>query len=747
MPLISAQAAFDYNLKYALLFPSPSLTDGASSSTAHGPAARVAVEWVQVPNQPATFEFKRTEGEQFRCIVPWLCSFKPGLQLKFAVSGQPDLSFKVPDQARIGMQLSILARLVRIPAGQTSVTATGLQMKPAPAAGVPPQPVDPVARPAQPAAAPQPAALVLPADTPVEPQPDTVAALPPTVQRQQPPLPLAVPMVASPPAVQHPETSPAASPVVDPAAEEYTGDGNVSATDSVGSELQHPIAEPQQSTPLLTPTAPSRDVDGTVEAMSTRKRRRSALARFHDVPAHASTPDELGAGGWTVGNRVLAVGFAPSGSKAWFHADVIALRSRFPPIVVRYTATLDGCTLALALPSPVTAYVLACDVKADPSAVEEDDAEDDDDDDDDDDNSGGDDDGGDEAGSEDGDEDGDDDDDDDDDDGGEAAAERGSDEGDEDDETGSEDQDDGEEEEEASEEEMGRLSTDAPIGKRRKSAEYRLADVPTSLASELESFETYRTLEVNRLRSCAACVPITVSNDIAVCRRFLGWLQDERLLPSSSTDLLTSVFGSEMIASWTEMFLDSLRARDTKASTQAKYVSSIYLITSYVFDTGRPSPAALHLHVRPTTMLKNMRSQCEANARQARLYSTSATSVCKFLDWPTVQKTRVRAMEAYSLCPVTKRAKKFRLLSDVLILFLHSVQCPDRVGITRLLQLGVTLVPNGSGYNLDLTMPGQHKTAAVRHVPTNTRQRTTSCALLCTRIRRCMALLSPRSLK
>ena len=35
----------------------------------------------------------------------------------------------------------------------------------------------------------------------------------------------------------------------------------------------------------------------------------------------------------------------------------------WPPIVVRFTATLDGVTNRLALPDPVTAYVHADDVR------------------------------------------------------------------------------------------------------------------------------------------------------------------------------------------------------------------------------------------------------------------------------------------------------------------------------------------------------------------------------------------------
>ena len=73
--------------------------------------------------------------------------------------------------------------------------------------------------------------------------------------------------------------------------------------------------------------------------------------------------DALDATGIAVGDTLLAKGFAPSGSKEWFQAQVTALRPppAFPPIVVKFVATEDGNKLALALPRPRTAYVLKAD--------------------------------------------------------------------------------------------------------------------------------------------------------------------------------------------------------------------------------------------------------------------------------------------------------------------------------------------------------------------------------------------------
>ena len=65
-----------------------------------------------------------------------------------------------------------------------------------------------------------------------------------------------------------------------------------------------------------------------------------------------------------VGDEIEAMGAAPGGDgRVWFRAKVVALRSRYPPLHVKYAATLEGTTHRLALPEPVTAYVNADGVR------------------------------------------------------------------------------------------------------------------------------------------------------------------------------------------------------------------------------------------------------------------------------------------------------------------------------------------------------------------------------------------------
>ena len=58
-----------------------------------------------------------------------------------------------------------------------------------------------------------------------------------------------------------------------------------------------------------------------------------------------------------------------------------------------------------------------------------------------------------------------------------------------------------------------------------------------------------------------------------------------------------------------------------------------------------------------------------------------------------------------------EQARRKQLFDAALLTWLTSVP-PDRVGVSRQLQLGVTLVRTAQGFDLDLSTPDAHKTAA-----------------------------------
>ena len=56
-------------------------------------------------------------------------------------------------------------------------------------------------------------------------------------------------------------------------------------------------------------------------------------------------------------------------------------------------------------------------------------------------------------------------------------------------------------------------------------------------------------------------------------------------------------------------------------------------------------------------------------------------------------------------------------------------RAPDRVGVARKLQFGVTLKPTNDGFQLDLATPDAHKTASIFE-PSSTPVPAAACALL-----------------
>ena len=91
---------------------------------------------------------------------------------------------------------------------------------------------------------------------------------------------------------------------------------------------------------------------------------RAAAAPLAPTPMTDEMSTTVGGQELVVGDEIEALGAAPGGDgRVWFRAKVVALRSRYPPLHVKFTATLEGVTHRLALPEPVTAYVNADGVR------------------------------------------------------------------------------------------------------------------------------------------------------------------------------------------------------------------------------------------------------------------------------------------------------------------------------------------------------------------------------------------------
>jgi hypothetical protein len=111
--------------------------------------------------------------------------------------------------------------------------------------------------------------------------------------------------------------------------------------------------------------------------------------------------------------------------------------------------------------------------------------------------------------------------------------------------------------------------------------------------------------------------------------------------------------------------------------------------------------------------LKSMHAQAMQMARQQATFEQTTPSK-PTLDWADVQRARCRAEEALAaLGQDADPVKRQELTRDVALMMCLTAQAPDRVGVTRLLKLGTTLVrAEDGGFQLDLSQPGDHKTIA-----------------------------------
>ena len=116
--------------------------------------------------------------------------------------------------------------------------------------------------------------------------------------------------------------------------------------------------------------------------------------------------------------------------------------------------------------------------------------------------------------------------------------------------------------------------------------------------------------------------------------------------------------------------------------------------------------------------------------QQARLEEKFSPKPKAWLDWSAVLTARARAVRAYELHKEEEGGPGARVrLFDAALLTWLTVVPPDRVGVARKLQLGVTLKPTNGGFELDLATPDAHKTAAI-FGPSTTAVPAAACALL-----------------
>jgi hypothetical protein len=237
-----------------------------------------------------------------------------------------------------------------------------------------------------------------------------------------------------------------------------------------------------------------------------------------------------------------------------------------------------------------------------------------------------------------------------------------------------------------------------------RTASYALSEIPVELEVELSALEEWRTSPINQNRKGTAVADITSDNQRKNILRLLGWLVHQKKLARPTL----MAFASEQIGAAVQLYVKFLlEEKGRKYSSIAQYLSCF--ISAAQFLQSRRADASS----KPVDNLKSMHAQAMQMARQQATFEQTTPSK-PTLDWADVQRARCRAEEALAaLGQDADPVKRQELTCDVALMMCLTAQAPDRVGVTRLLKLGTTLVrAEDGGFQLDLSQPGDHKTIA-----------------------------------
>lgn len=227
--------------------------------------------------------------------------------------------------------------------------------------------------------------------------------------------------------------------------------------------------------------------------------------------------------------------------------------------------------------------------------------------------------------------------------------------------------------------------------------------ISPSIDTELEAFVAFRMAPLQKARKGAAVTAATCESDKGRVLTFMSWVTTVYTLQNTIT---LNLFASANVAAAAERYINEMvQGHGRKWSHAANVAASLLAAARFVQARGSaPSDRGA------VAQLEALHRQCLQQARQQGKFSVAETPDA-YLEWDDVQRARVAAEEA--LAAAKTDAEVLKRTRDVLILRLLADQPPDRVGVVRTLKLGGSLKRKLDGYQLDLSEPGAHKTAAV----------------------------------
>ena len=229
-----------------------------------------------------------------------------------------------------------------------------------------------------------------------------------------------------------------------------------------------------------------------------------------------------------------------------------------------------------------------------------------------------------------------------------------------------------------------------------------VSGISSSIDTELEAFAAFRMAPLQKARKGAAVTAATCESDKGRVLTFMSWVTTVYKLQHAIT---LNLFASANVAAAAERYINEMvQGHGRKWSHAANVAASLLATARFVQARGSaPDKGAVH-------QLEALHRQCKQQARQQSKFDVAETPA-EYLDWDDVQRARVAAEEA--LAAAETDAEILKRTRDVLIIRLLADQPPDRVGVVRSLKLGGCLKRKLDGYQLDLSEPGAHKTAAV----------------------------------
>ena len=255
------------------------------------------------------------------------------------------------------------------------------------------------------------------------------------------------------------------------------------------------------------------------------------------------------------------------------------------------------------------------------------------------------------------------------------------------------------------EDEEGEEAATADAGGKRKRVVFK---VTPSLAKELAAFQRFRTSEISCQRDGKKVVSITAADDERRIIAFFSYLKAERGIEVSSL----GVFSSLKIGAATQGYI-KFKTMTCEYAYVAKTVGSLIAAARFVLTVRKARAGAdAVVSTTPLDELNTLHKQCLSEGRQRSKFSTAKPPKA-WLDWAGCQRARLSAEKALAGYNGESAVMKLELTRDACLLKLLTAMPPDRVGVFRLLKLGGTLKQVDDSFQVDLSEPGAHKTAAI----------------------------------